>query len=335
MTSLPPGQQLAAPGIWPLVGERLPMIPDGGWMVAIGGLTKSQLVFTPDELARLPNVERAVDIHCVTRWSQPGIRFEGVLLQTLLEQARPLPEARYVSFVAHSARGHSTSLALAEALELGTLIALRANGQPLSTEHGGPVRTIVPGRYFYKSLKWLAKIELLAEDRQGYWEAVAGYHNHADPWREERFIASSISRQEAARLISSRHFTGDLRGLDARGRDLANLRAAGALLRDADFREARLAHADFSGANLSISRFQRADLRQASFQGADVEGCDFSGANLLGVDFRGATIFGASFVDEAAGLAAAIDATTLLDGKQLDDLTPLQADFVRHAQAAS
>ena len=332
MTSLPPGQQLAAPGKWPVVGERLPAVPAGGWTVTLGGLTKSRLVFTPNDLARLPIVERAVDIHCVTRWSQPGVRFEGVLLETLLQHTHPLPEAQFISFSAHSERGHSTSLALVEALELGTLIALRANGQPLATEHGGPVRTVVPGRYFYKSLKWLAKIELLAEDLPGYWEAVAGYHNHADPWKEERFIAPAISRQQAAELAVGRHFTGDLRGLDVRGRDLTDLRATGALLRDADFREAQLARADFSGANLSISKFQQADLRQASFRDADVEGCDFSGANLVGADFRGASIFGATFIDEAAGLAARIDASTLIDGGQLGELTPHQADFIRRAQ---
>jgi DMSO/TMAO reductase YedYZ molybdopterin-dependent catalytic subunit len=331
---LPPGQQLAAPGKWPLVGERNPAESAAPWSVEIGGLVERPVRLSLEELNRLPMVEAAVDIHCVTRWSKLGVPFRGVSLQTLLDLAGSKNTARFVSFVARSPRDHSTSLALDDALQLGTLIVVAANGQPLPSEHGGPVRTVVPGRYFYKSLKWLARIELLAEDRLGYWEDAAGYHNHADPWKEERFLASSITRQQAAELIASRVFTGDLRGIDCRGRDLANLQAAGALLRDADFREAKLQSADFRSANLSISRFQRADLRQASFHDADCEGCDFSGADLRGADFHGATLFGATFVDDAAGLAAQVNAATLFDGQQLDDLAPIQAEFIRQSQAS-
>ncbi|HEX5103961.1 MAG TPA: molybdopterin-dependent oxidoreductase [Pirellulaceae bacterium] len=330
---LPPGQQLAAPGKWPLVGERLPAESAEPCSVEIGGLVERPVRLSLEDLQRLPQVEAEVDIHCVTRWSQPGMRFGGVTLQALLELAGCQPGARFVSFVARSSRQHSTSLVLEDAVQLGTLVALSAGGQPLPTLHGGPVRTVVPGRYFYKSLKWLTRIELLAEDRLGYWEAVAGYHNHADPWQEQRFIASSISRHQAAELIASHVFRGDLRGIDCRGRDLANLQAAGALLRDADFREAALQGADFNGANLSISKFQQADLRQASFRDADCEGCDFSGADLRGADFRGATLFGATLVDHAAGLAAKIDASTRFDRERLGDLTPVQLDFILQSPA--
>ena len=331
--SLPPGQQLAAPGKWPFVGERSPAESAEPWSVEISGLVDRPLRLSLEELARLPQVERVVDIHCVTRWSKLEMRFGGVTLQSLLDVTGVSPEARYISFVARSPREHSTSLALEDALRLGTLVVLTADGQPLTSEHGGPVRTVVPGRYFYKSLKWLKRIELLADDRLGYWEAVAGYHNHADPWNEERFIASSITRQQAAALIASRVFTGDLRGIDARGRDLSGLRAAGALLRDADFREATLTAADFTCANLSIAKLRNADLRQASFRDADVEGVDFCGASLIGADFRGATLFGATFVDEAAGLAAKIDVTTQFDDDKLAELAPAQADFIRRSQS--
>ena len=331
IADLPPGQQLAAPGKWPFVGERHPADSAEPWSVEICGLVDRPTRLSLDDLRRLPLVEAQVDIHCVTRWSKLGMGFGGVMLRSLLDLARCQPAARFVSFVARSPREHSTSLVLDEALQLGTLIAVTAGGQPLPSEHGGPVRSVVPGRYFYKSLKWLQRIELLADDRLGYWEAVAGYHNHADPWKEERFIASSITRQQAAELLASRVFKGDLRGIDARGRDLSNLRAAGALLRDANFREATLLAADFRGANLSIARFQRADLRQASFRNADVEGVDFCGANLAGADFRGATLFGSTFVDEVAGLAAKIDATTQFDQDSLEELAPLQADFIRRS----
>jgi DMSO/TMAO reductase YedYZ molybdopterin-dependent catalytic subunit len=332
--ALPPGQQLAAPGKWPLVGERTPSASSEPWSVEICGLVDRPLRWSAEDLHRLPQVELPVEIHCVTRWSKLDTRFAGVPLQTLLDLAGQGANARFISFVARSEREHSTSLALHEALELGTLVALAADGRPLPTEHGGPVRVVVPGRYFYKSLKWLQRIELLAEDRLGYWEAVAGYHNHADPWKEERFIASSISRQEAAELIASRVFTGDLRGIDARCRDLTELQAAGALLRDADFREAKLARADFRGANLSLARFQRANLQHASLRRADVEGCDFCGADLTGADFTGASIFGSTFVDESSGLAARIDGSTRFDPEKLDELAPIQVEFIRRSQGS-
>ena len=331
--ALPPGQQLAATGKWPFVGERSPAESEEPWSVEIGGLVSQPIRWCLDDLRRLATVEANTEIHCVTRWSKLDVRFGGVPLKTLLDLAGCQPQARFVSFAARSPREHSTSLVLDEALQLGAMVALTANSQPLPTEHGGPVRTVVPGRYFYKSLKWLKWIELLAEDRLGHWEAVAGYHNHADPWKEERFVASSISRQQAAELIASRVFRGDLRGIDVRGRDLAGLNASGALLRDADFRDAKLAGADFSGANLSIAKMQRADLRQASFLEADVEGVDLCGANLVGADFRRATIFGATFVDDAAGLAAQIDSSTHFDSKRLEELAPLQAEFIRRSQA--
>lgn len=102
--------------------------------------------------------EHAVDVHCVTRWSIPRKPFGGVLLSELLALCDVLPEAKFVSFVADSDRGHSTSLPLEDALRLGVMIALRADGKPLPVEHGGPVRVVTPERYFYKSLKWLMQI---------------------------------------------------------------------------------------------------------------------------------------------------------------------------------
>jgi hypothetical protein len=221
---------------------------------------------------------------------------------------------------------------LDDALALGALLATHHTGQPLPSGHGGPVRVVVPGRYFYKSLKWLARIELLAEDRLGYWEAEAGYHNHADPWREERYLAATISRHEAAQLISRRDFRGlDLRGIDAGGRDLAGLMAEGALLRDANFRGANLTRANFASANLSNAHLERAVLRGASFQEADVEGADFGGGDLRGADFRGASLLGTTFVNSAGRLAARIDSSTRMDIDRLDDLFPEQAEFVRQA----
>ena len=332
---IPPGQQLAAAHKWPAVGEREPLASVEPWTITISGQVGVPRTYTLAELAALPRVTRRIDIHCVTRWSKLDQEFTGIELRELLSAAAPLPEAKYVSLVARSPRQHSTSLGLDEALSLGALVATHHAGQPLAREHGGPVRVVVPGRYFYKSLKWLTRIELLAEDRLGYWEAVAGYHNHADPWGEERYLAATISRQQAADVISRRDFRGlDLRGLDAAGRDLTGLRAEGALLRDANFHGAWLRGANFERANLSNAHLERADLTGASLREADVEGADFSGADLRGADFRGASLLGVTFFNRGTQLAARIDATTLLDADRPDDLFPEQAQFVRQALAA-
>ncbi len=275
-----------------------------------------------DELLGMPQVERQIDIHCVTRWSKLGCTFGGVPLMALIDQAQAREQSRFVSMVARSEREHSTSLPLAVVQRLEPLVALSCVGQPLAVEHGGPVRVVVPDLYFYKSVKWLARIELLAADRLGYWEAEAGYHNEADPWREQRYMAPALSRAAAAAILAARDFAGrDLRSLDARGRDLAGLRAAGALLRDADFRGCHLAGADFASANLSNARFAGAELRGASFRGADVEGADFCSANLLAADFRGASLLGTTFVVDGQP-PARIDATTQFDRDRLEDLAP-------------
>lgn len=325
--SLPPGQQLVARDKWPLVGEREPEPPQGEWMVDLTGAVRSPQRWSVEDLQKLPRVERAVDIHCVTRWSKLGVTFVGVRLSEVLQTADPLPEARFVSCVAYSARRHSTSLALDELIELDALVAWGTADGPLGTEHGGPVRMVVPGRYFYKSVKWLARIEVLAEDRLGYWEAEAGYHNHADPWREQRYLAADLDKRAAARLIQARDFTGqNLRSIDCRGRDLTGLTAEHALLRNADFRAATLTGANFAGANLSNAHFEGADLRGANFDSADLEGANLAGADLRGADFTGATVFGATFVGEHP---AQLDAATRIDPAALEALTPDQAAFLR------
>jgi hypothetical protein len=275
-------------------------------------------------------VRQAVDIHCVTRWSKLSVEFIGVPLAALIGRSCPTADARYVSFVACSDRDHSTSLPLTDALSLGALVALEAEGRPLPVEHGGPVRMVVPGRYFYKSLKWLERVELLSSDRLGYWEREAGYHNQADPWQEERYLAPAMSKWEMAVVLATRDFSGrDLRSIDARGHDLIGLTARGSLLRDADFRGCVLRGACFERANLANAHFQGADLRGASLVSADLEGTDFVGADLRGADLRGASLFGATFRADGTSLAQAqLDGTTLFDAASLEQLTPLQLEYV-------
>jgi hypothetical protein len=332
MSTLPPGQQLAAPKKWQIVGERLPHGADGPWTISVCGEVARPKTWSFDELATLPAVRRAIDIHCVTRWSKLGMEFEGVLLADLLELSEPAQSARFISFVAHSARDHSSSLPLADALSLETLLALRCDGRPLDIEHGGPVRAVVPSRYFYKSVKWLRRIELVAEDRLGYWESQAGYHNHADPWREQRYIAPGLTRHDVQSLLATRDFSGrDLLGIDAGGCELAGLNAARALLRSANFDRCDLSRADFSSANLSNATLRGANLSGANFSRADVEGADFTAADLRGADFRGASLTAATFCDADAATAPAgaiIDATTQFDRAALEDLMPPQLEYV-------
>lgn len=336
--SLPPRQQLIHAPRWPVVGERSARNDASPWTISVTGLARTPFQITLAELQALPARERTIDIHCVTRWSRLGMRFRGIDLEVLLKRAVPLDSARFASFVARSQRGHSTSLPLDVVYKLNAMVVWEAEDLALSEEHGGPVRMVVPGKYFYKSLKWLERIELLAEDRLGYWEADAGYHNGADPWNEERYFASSISKQEAATLIASRDFRGrDLRGIQANRRDLRGLKAAGALLRDAHFAEATLQEADFQGANLSNAHFRDADLRDADLRSADLEGADLSGADLRGADLRGASLFGATFVTmemASQGTAGArLDSRTRIPLEALEALTDEQRAYVLAVQA--
>lgn len=327
---LPAGQALVGRDRWPVVGERVPRAGAQCWRVSIGGAAACEHSLTLAELRQLGWEERVVDIHCVTRWSRPGVRFGGVPMAALVDLAAPSAAARFVSFIARSERDHSTSLPLADARD--ALVALEADGEPLASEHGGPVRVVVGDRYFYKSLKWLERIELLAEDRLGYWEGTAGYHNHGDPWREQRFVASNLDRREVARLLASRDLRGrDLRGLEGAGLDLEGLRAEGASLRNADLRRARLGGANLGEANLSGARLQGADLRGASLVGADLEGAILAGADLRGADLRLTSLFGATLFEDAVG--AVVDGGTRLDQPAIDSLLPEQQAWLRTALA--
>ena len=341
---LPPHQQLVAPGKWPFVGESCADLDrrEEPWCVTVSGLVAHQQTWSLEEIRALPQVDTQIDIHCVTRWSKLGAHFGGVPLQTLLDICQPLPQARFVSFVARSARWHSTSLALKDALQLETLLALIYEGKPLEEQHGGPIRTIVRDRYFYKSLKWLEEIRLVAEDELGYWEKEAGYHNEADPWQEQRYIVPYIDNQLYRRLLKERDFSGqDLLGIRADGRNLTGLNARRALLRDAHFERSQLDGACFDGANLSNAHFEGASLRNVSFrsddgQAADLEGTDFRGADLRGADLTGASLFGATFCSEGEEGSeewgqALLDRTIRIEGAALERLTPIQRDFVENS----
>ncbi|MCA9216870.1 MAG: molybdopterin-dependent oxidoreductase [Planctomycetales bacterium] len=331
MKKLPPNQQLIKSEKWPTVGERTPRQDESPWTVGVYGLVKRPRTFDLAELLSgsvVPLDDVVEDIHCVTRWSKFDVPFRGITLAALLHTCEPADDARFVLFAARSDRNHSTSIPIE--LARRSFVAFEAYGRQLTSEHGGPVRLIVPGRYFYKSLKWLEKVEVVSQDRLGYWESEAGYHNNANPWKEERYLAPSLSKRDAVTIIASLDFQEkDLRGIDCSKRDMTGLKAANSLLRDARFESASLRNASFRGSNLSNARFANADLRNCDFCDADVEGADFSGADLHGADFRVASMFGATFVQQTDGeiVAARCDANTRFDELSFDQLTDGQREL--------
>jgi DMSO/TMAO reductase YedYZ molybdopterin-dependent catalytic subunit len=180
---LPPGQRLVRN--WPVLDLGIkPKIALESWRLTVDGLVARPLSWSWAEFQAQPQTQSVSDIHCVTAWSRYDNRWEGVSARHLLEQVRPLPEARHIVFHAHD--GYTTNLPLKAFDEEGVLMAARWEGAPLAPEHGGPVRVVVPKLYFWKSAKWVKRLEFVAEDRKGFWE-VRGYHNEADPWKEERY----------------------------------------------------------------------------------------------------------------------------------------------------
>ena len=177
---LPPGQQLLRPGRWPPVGEKPPAGPFHTWTLRLRGLFNTPRSIPLEQLLAEPLEDQSIDIHCVTRWSRLGVAFRGIPPCTA-PVARSNRPARSICILCRPkfAWDHSSSISLEVAQT--ALLALYAEGKPLSAEYGGPVRVIVPDRYFYKSVKWLEAIELLEEDQLGYWEQDAGYHNRAGP----------------------------------------------------------------------------------------------------------------------------------------------------------
>lgn len=182
---LPPGQKLVKG--WPVLheGEIPPFDPDN-WRLRIWGECENPVSIGWAELQALPQVELVRDFHCVTTWSRYDNRWGGVAIGTLLALARPKASATHVLLHAYDALGYTTNLAFEDFAHPDNLVATRHDGAPLTPEHGGPVRFVVHHLYAWKSAKWLSGIELLPQNRRGFWEE-RGYHNHADPWLDERY----------------------------------------------------------------------------------------------------------------------------------------------------
>ncbi len=182
---LPPGQSRTQK--WPVLdASGPPQIDVRNWRLRIGGLVTRPCEFTWQEFYELPRVKVFADFHCVTRWSRLGNLWEGVSTRELLARAGgPRPEAKFVLVHGYD-DGWTTNLPLGDFLAEDALVAITHDGEPITQEHGGPTRLIVPQLYAWKSAKWLAAIELMDHDRPGFWERN-GYHLHGDPWREERY----------------------------------------------------------------------------------------------------------------------------------------------------
>jgi DMSO/TMAO reductase YedYZ molybdopterin-dependent catalytic subunit len=202
---VPPGQTLTEK--WPvLTYGRTPRFDPRRWTFRCFGLVERELAWTWEEFQALPRVTVRSDIHCVTRWSKLDNEWEGVAARTILELARPRPEARWV--LQHADPDYTTNTSLDALLDDDVVLALTHNGRPLEPDHGGPVRLVLPKLYFWKSSKWLRAFELLDVNPPGFWEQN-GYHMDADPWREERYSdqetrAMQQMRAEAARRLRAR-----------------------------------------------------------------------------------------------------------------------------------
>ena len=180
---LPVGQYLTKK--WPVLSyEPTPKFDPAKYRFKVSGAVAEPFELTWDELQALPRVQLTTDFHCVTTWSRYDNAWEGVHIREILQRAKPLPEAKFV--MAHSFTGYTTNVPLADLDDDDVIIAFTHDGEPLAPEHGGPVRLIIPKLYAYKSAKWLSGLEFMEKDRPGFWE-VRGYHNHADPWKEERY----------------------------------------------------------------------------------------------------------------------------------------------------
>jgi len=180
---LPPGQSVTEK--WPVLHYgSIPSFDPATWDFNIWGLVKEPKRFTWAEFSALPTVEQVSDMHCVTRWSKFDSRFEGVPIAEVMKDVELLPEAKYV--LVHADPGYTTNLPVEDLLDDDVMFVLKYEGQPLTPEHGYPVRLLVPKLYLWKSAKWVRGLEFMAEDQPGFWEQY-GYHNHGDPWQEERF----------------------------------------------------------------------------------------------------------------------------------------------------
>jgi len=190
MPKLPVGQHEVKN--WPVLdlGEQ-PDVSRDTWTLEVGGLVEHPFTLTWDQFVALPQAEDVSDFHCVTTWSRYDNHWRGVRFRTIAELAVPRDAAKFVlctgyDFMPGTDIPYTVNVPLARAVDLDVLLVHTWEGQPLAREHGGPCRLITPKLYAWKGAKWIRRIELLAEDRKGFWE-VRGYSNSAEPWFNDRY----------------------------------------------------------------------------------------------------------------------------------------------------
>lgn len=179
----PPGQILTAK--WPVLHYGgVPRVDPARWTLRVFGEVDRALTLDWDTFHALPRRDVLCDVHCVTTWSRLDNRFAGVGVQEVLRMAGVKPNATHA--LVHASPDYTTNLPLQDLDRDANLFATHHDGRPLSAEHGGPVRLLVPHLYLWKSAKWVTGVELMDGDEPGFWEQN-GYHMRGDPWAEERF----------------------------------------------------------------------------------------------------------------------------------------------------
>ena len=180
---VPPGQRVVTD--WPVLDLGVtPKLDLEKWRIRVDGAVEKRVIWDWQDFLDQPQTTCSSDIHCVTGWSRLDNSWEGVSARHILDLVRPSAGATHCVF--YSRDGYTTNVRLDRFAEEDVLLARRWQGEDLSAAHGGPVRVIMPRWYFWKSAKWLRRIEITTEDKPGYWE-VRGYHNDGDPWQEQRY----------------------------------------------------------------------------------------------------------------------------------------------------
>lgn len=180
---LPPGQHLVKD--WPVLDlGTQPFVSPMSWRLDVDGLVEHPLSWDWAAFRAQPQTHEVSDIHCVTTWSRYDNGWDGVSTRDLLAMVEPMPQARFV--LLYSYDGYTTNLPLEDFAAPDAILAHSWQGEALTREHGGPMRLVVPHLYFWKSAKWLKRIEFLPADTLGFWEE-RGYHERGDPWLEQRY----------------------------------------------------------------------------------------------------------------------------------------------------
>ena len=188
-SGLPPGQVVTAK--WPVLhaGSVPAELTPATWTLELHGEVENPRTLSFAELLGLPQVDLTCDIHCVTSWSKLGMHWRGVPFTEVAALVRPKPSVKFV--IMECEQGFTTSLPIGPLTEPDVMLAHTVEGTALAPEHGGPVRMLVPKRYFYKSAKWLRGLKFVSADEPGFWE-VRGYSNVADPWMETRYDVDDV-----------------------------------------------------------------------------------------------------------------------------------------------